>query len=574
MKLLDWAVVVVYLVYVIWDGIRMTKHSGNVEGYFLANRSLPWWAVGLSVMATQLSAITLVGTTGQAYSDGMRFVQFYYGLPLAMVILCITAVPFFYRARVFTAYEYLEKRFDLKTRTLTSFFFLLSRGLGVGVIIAAPSVILSIVLGWNEITTIFVIGISTTIYTMIGGVQAVTWTDVKQMVVIFVGLGAVLAIVMNSFPEGVSVADGLSLAGTTGKLTTVDTSFNLEEKYTIWSGTIAALFLFLSYFGCDQSQVQRFLTAKSVSEGRTSLLMSAFLKIPMQFMILLIGVMVFVFYQFQTPPMIFNEVEAKKAATTKSVEYQAIENEYKTVHAKRQQAALDFVAAEKSGNEASIAQAKEGYLQTNNSFNDSRKKATDFIKTTNDNKSFNDVNYVFPMFVVQNMPMGVIGLIIAAIFAASMSSVAAELNALATASTIDFYRRHFNPNGTDKQYVFFGKLATGIWGLFACIVAIFSTNLGSLIEVVNTFGSFFYGSLLGVFVLAFAVKRARARGAFFGILFGITSVWIASRYTKVEFLWFNVIGCLVTVIAGYLISLTVSDDSDKNVTDAPAVMGN
>lgn len=565
MKFLDWTVVVVYLVYVIWDGIRMTKHSGDVEGYFLANRNLPWWAVGLSVMATQLSAITLVGTTGQAYSDGMRFIQFYYGLPLAMIILCVTAVPFFYRANVYTAYEYLEKRFDAKTRSLTSFFFLLSRGLGVGVIIAAPSVILSIVLGWNEIVTIFVIGITTTVYTMIGGVQAVTWTDVKQMAIIFVGMSVVLFIILSNFPAGVSVSDGLHLAGASGKLTTIDTSFDLKEKYTIWSGLIGGLFLFLSYFGCDQSQVQRFLTAKSVSEGRTSILMSAFLKIPMQFLILLIGVMVFVFYQFQTPPMIFNEVQAKKASMTNAVEYQAIENEYKKVHAQRGQAALAFVDAGHQSDEAAATAARENYLQADKNFNATRKKASEFIKTTNQDKSFNDVNYVFPTFVVQNMPMGIIGLIIAAIFAASMSSVAAELNALATATTIDFYRRHFKTDGTDKQYVKFGRIATAFWGLFACIVAIYATNLGSLIEVVNKFGSFFYGSLLGVFVLAFVVKRARARGAFFGILFGIASVWIASIYTEIEFLWFNVIGCLVTVIAGYLISLTVREENDAIV---------
>lgn len=561
MKYLDWIVVGAYLAYVIWDGIRMTKNSRSAEGYFLANRSLPWWAVGLSVMATQLSAITLVGTTGQAYSDGMRFLQFYYGLPLAMVILCITVVPFFYRARVFTAYEYLEKRFDLKTRTLTSFFFLISRGLGVGVIIAAPAVILSIVLGWSEIITIFAIGMTTTVYTVFGGVQAVTWTDVKQMVVIFVGLGVCLVIILFNFPAEVSFSDGLHLAGTAGKLTTVETKFDLTEKYTIWSGTIAALFLFLSYFGCDQSQVQRFLTAKSVSEGRTSLLMSAFLKIPMQFMILLIGVLVFVFYQFQTPPMIFNQTEASKAISANPAEYSNIENEYKAVHERREQAALDLITKEKFGDQWEIEAAKQTYRETDRAFNDSRKKATEFIKTSNDNKNFNDVNYVFPVFVVQNMPMGVIGLIIAAIFAAAMSSISAELNSLATASTIDFYKRHFNPNGTDEQFVFFGRIATFVWGIFACIVAIYSTNLGSLIETVNKFGSFFYGSLLGVFVLAIVVKRARSRGAFFGLLFGIASVWIASSYTKIEFLWFNVIGCLVTVIAGYLISLTIREDS-------------
>lgn len=561
MKTLDWIIIVAYLVYVIWDGIRMTKNSNNAEGYFLANRSLPWWAVGLSVMATQLSAITLVGTTGQAYSDGMRFLQFYYGLPLAMVILCITLVPFFYRAKVFTAYEYLEKRFDLKVRTLTSFFFLISRGLGVGVIIAAPSVILSIVFGWSEIATIFAMGMSTTIYTMFGGVQAVTWTDVKQMVIIFVGLGVCMFVILSNFPTGVSFSDGLHLAGAAGKLTTIETKFDLTEKYTIWSGVIAALFLFLSYFGCDQSQVQRFLTAKSVSEGRTSLLMSAFLKIPMQFFILLIGVMVFVFYQFQTPPMIFNQTEANKAIEKNQAEYSRIESEYTAAHTKRGQTAINLIAAEKTYDAAVIETAKQKYLESDKAFNDSRKSATDFIKETNDNKSFNDVNYVFPMFVLQNMPAGVIGLIIAAIFAAAMSSISAELNSLATASTIDFYKRHFNPDGTDAQFVFFGRFATFVWGIFACIVAVFSTNLGSLIETVNKFGSFFYGSLLGVFVLAIVVKRARARGAFIGLLVGIISVWIASNYTKIEFLWFNVIGCLATVLAGYLISLTVSKDS-------------
>ncbi len=561
MQLLDWAVVVAYLAYVIWDGIRMTKNSGSAEGYFLANRSLPWWAVGLSVMATQMSAITLVGTTGQAYTDGMRFIQFYYGLPIAMIILCITVVPFFYRANVFTAYEYLEKRFDLKTRTLTSFFFLMSRGLGVGVIIAAPAVILSIVLGWSEIVTIFAIGMTTTFYTMVGGVQAVTWTDVKQMVIIFVGLGICLFIILSNFPAGVDLSDGLHLAGSLGKLTTVETSFDLTEKYTIWSGTIAALFLFLSYFGCDQSQVQRFLTAKSVSQGRTSLLMSAFLKIPIQFMILLIGVLVFVFYQFQTPPMIFNQVQADKAISIKGADYSQLETEYKVIHADREKAALDFISAEKGSDLGAIDTARERYRDTNKEFNEARKKATEFIKTTNNDTNFNDVNYVFPMFVVQNMPMGIIGLIIAAIFAAAMSSISAELNALATASTIDFYKRHIKPNGTDKEFVLFGRVATFIWGMFACVVAIFATNLGSLIEVVNKFGSFFYGSLLGVFVLAIVVKRARSRGAFFGLLFGIASVWVASNYTKIEFLWFNVIGCLVTVLAGYLISLTVHRDS-------------
>jgi Na+/proline symporter len=425
-----------------------------------------------------------------------------------------------------------------------------SRGLGVGVIIAAPSVILSLVLGWSEIATIFAIGLSTTIYTMIGGVQAVTWTDVKQMIVIFFGLSVVMIVIISQFPTGVSVGDGLHLAGSLGKLETVDFSFDLTKKYTIWSGVIAALFLFLSYFGCDQSQVQRFLTARSVSEGRTSLLMSAFLKIPMQFFILLIGIMVFVFYQFVAPPMVFNPVESAKVDGT--AQYQTLQTSFDAAHASREQAALKFIDDRSEVNRAA-------YVAADSTFNEARKNAVNYVKTTTSNPSFNDVNYVFPNFVITYMPMGVIGLIIAAIFAAAMSSVSAELNALATATTIDFYRRHFNQNGTDREFVRFGRIATFFWGIFACIVAIYATNLGSLIEVVNTFGSFFYGSLLGVFVLAIAVKRARSRGAFWGLLCGMASVWFASRYTKIEFLWFNVVGCVVTVVAGYLISLTVRD---------------
>ena len=556
MRWLDWLIVVAYLAYVIWDGIRLTKGSNNIEGFFLANRSLPWWAVGLSVMATQASAITLVGTTGQGYDDGMRFVQFYYALPLAMIILCVTVVPFFYKAKVYTAYEYLENRFDAKTRTLTSFFFLLSRGLGVGVIIAAPAVILSIVLGWNEIITIFAIGLITTFYTMFGGIQAVTWTDVKQMFLVFIGLGVAFFVILSNFPEGITFTDGLSLAGANGKLTTVNTEFDLREKYTIWSGLIAALFLFLSYFGCDQSQVQRYLTAKSVDQSRTSLLMSAFLKIPMQAMILLIGVMVFVFYQFQTPPMIFKANDAEKAKTANTQEYNRLENEYNLAHSDRNKAAILYVQSQKQGSEVEIAESKKEYVAASDKFLERRKDAKEFIKKTNDDASFNDVNYVFPTFIIKYMPMGLVGLLIAAIFAAAMSSISSELNALATASTIDFYRRHFKPNGTDKDYVLFGRFATFVWGIFACIVAIFATDLGSLIEVVNTFGSYFYGSILGVFVLAIGIKRARANGAFFGLLIGMAFIGVFSRYTDIAFLWFNVIGCVVTVVAGYLISLT------------------
>lgn len=554
MKALDWLIVIAYLVYVTWDGIRLTKRSKSTQGFFLADRGLPWWAVGLSVMATQLSAITLVGTTGQAYADGMRFLQFYYGLPLAMIILCITLVPFFYKAGVYTAYEYLEKRFDAKTRALTSFFFLISRGLGVGVVIAAPSVILSIVLGWNEVLTIFVIGLSTTIYTMFGGVQAVTWTDVKQMFIIFFGLGVCLFVIISQFPQGVSATEGLFLAGALGKLETFDWRFDLTEKYTVWSGFFAALFLFLSYFGCDQSQVQRFLTAKSVSQGRISLLMSAVLKIPMQFFILLIGIMVFVFYQFQTPPIVFNRVELAKIQ--ERPEYSVIADQYENAHQVRKQTAIKFL-------ETHTDESKNNYIQAHRDFMKARQEAIDFIKKETNNQNFNDVNYVFPIFVVDNMPTGVTGIIIAAIFAAAMSTISAELNSLSTATTMDFYRRFFAKNAEDKSYVIFGRFATFFWGIFACIIATYSTNLGSLVEVVNKFGSFFYGPILGVFVLAIASKRANGNGAFIGILSGLLAVFLASSYSKIEFLWFNVVGCLVTVAIGYLVSIITKNSVQK-----------
>lgn len=569
MRTLDWIIVAAYLAYIVWSGVRMSRESTGTDAYFLASRSIPWWAVGLSIMATQLSAITLVGTTGQAYADGMRFIQFYYGLPLAMVILSMTAVPFFYRAKVFTAYEYLEKRFDLKTRTLTSFFFLISRGLGCGVIIAAPSVILSIVLGWNEVLTVFSMGLTTTVYTMFGGVRAVTWTDVRQMAIIFVGLAVVLTIIIAKFPPEVSFVDALHIAGATNKLTTVDTSFDLTKTYTLWSGLIGGLFLMLAYFGCDQSQVQRFLTAKSVDEGRTSLMMNAFVKIPMQFLILLIGVMVFIFYQFETTPLIFNRAEvAKVEQSARAGDYQALVTEHEAAHAKREETARAY--AELRGREGESAVANESrasYLAADKELNDVRARALTLAKEVNDGKAINDVNHVFPSFVVKYMPAGVVGLVIAAIFAAAMSSISAELNALATATTIDFYKRHLRPDATDKQSVMAGRIATGVWGVFACFVALYATSLGSLIEVVNRFGSFFYGSLLGVFVLAVGVPRATSRGAFWGLLFGIASVWIASNYTSIAFLWFNLIGCLVVVAAGYLLSLTESA-RNTNSTEA------
>ena len=554
MHLLDWLIVVTYLVWVVWDGLRRTKATDQVEGYFLANRSLPWWAVGLSVMATQMSAITLVGTTGQGYADGMRFVQFYFGLPVAMIILSVTVVPFFHRARVFTAYEYLEQRFDAKTRVLTSLLFLLSRGLSCGVIIAAPAVILSIVLGWNLTLTILAIGIPTTLYTMFGGVQAVTWTDVKQMVVIVLGMAGAVGVLVSGLPADVGLLDALHVAGDTGRLRTIDFTFDLDQTYTFWSGMLGGTFLMLAYFGCDQSQVQRYLTAKSIDEGRQSLLMSAYAKIPLQALILLTGVLVFVFYLFHQPPMLFNPVhETRLRESARAAEYAALETEFAAASRVRETAARTAAGARGS---VGAGRADAAFVDAEGRVAGIRRQAVDIVKDVTGDAQYTDVNYVFPTFVTTHVPLGLVGLIIAAIFAAAMSSIAAELNSLSAATIIDFYRRHVRTGATDAHYLRVSKLATGFWGAFACVVATFAVTLGSLIEVVNRFGSFFYGSLLGVFVLAIAVPRATPRGAFWGLLAGIGTVAAVATATSISFLWYNVVGVVAVVVAGIALSLT------------------
>jgi Na+/proline symporter len=555
MHSVDWLIVGVYLFWVIYDGLKRTKNADEVEGYLLASRSLPWWVVGLSVMATQLSAITIVGTTGQGYDDGMRFVQFYFGLPVAMVILSLTVVPFFHRARVYTAYEFLERRFDARTRSLTSLLFLLSRAASCGIIISAPAVILSIVLGWHLGLTVLAIGIPTTIYTMFGGVQAVAWADVKQMVVILAGVLAAVVVLVMGLPDGVGLKQALEVAGATGRLTTVDFHFDLTQTYTFWSGLVGGTFLALGYFGCDQSQVQRYLTAKSIDEGRQSLLMSAFFKIPLQALILLTGVLVFVFYLFQQPPMLFNPVhDPAVEASPRAGEYTELKQEFKGAFEARRAAAREYVAAERDGQAAAEASARRTFLESQSALTAIRKRAAQVVMDVTGDREYNDVNYVFPTFVTTWLPMGLVGLMIAAIFAAAMSSVAAELNALSTATVIDFYRRHFKPDATDRETLLASKLATGFWGLFASIVAMYAVNLGALIEVVNKIGSFFYGSLFGIFLLAIAFKRTTPAGAFWGLIAGMVAVAAVGLTTDMAYLWQNVLGTVVVVSVGLALS--------------------
>jgi SSS family transporter len=557
MHLADWGVMAAYIAWLVWDGVKRTKLERTTESYFLANRSMPWWAVGLSVMATQLSAITLVGTTGQGYNDGLRFVQFYYGLPLAMVILCLTLVPFFYRARVYTAYEYLERRFDLKTRTLTSGLFLVSRAMSCGAIAAAPAVVLSVVLGWSVTATTLLILVPAVIYTMLGGVQAVTWTDVKTMSLTVVALVVAMVFLVRGLPEGVGVDDALAIAGGTGRLQAFDFRFTLTETYTFWSGMLGGLFLMLSYFGCDQSQVQRYLTAKSEDAGKTSLLMSAYWKIPLQVLVLGVGVFTFLFYLFNQPPLLFNPIHDQRVRSGESAPaYEALQREFQATFAARRQAAVEMAAARHAHDVREQARATDEFSRQDRALRSIRTKAAALVKQTTGDASYNDVNYVFPTWIITALPIGIVGLWIAAIITAATDSIAAELNSLSTASVIDFYKRLARPSAPDGHYLLVSRATTGLWGVFAGFVAVYASSLGSLIEVVNRFGSFFYGSILGVFMLAILTRRATGTGAFVGLLAGMGAVAsVAIGRPDISFLWHNVIGAVVVFTIGGLVSV-------------------
>ena len=543
MHWINWAIVVVYLAYVVIDGIRKSKDTDSISGYFVANKSLAWWVVGLSVMATQLSAVTMIGTTGQGATDGIRFVQIYFGLPLAMVILGVTIVPMLHGSGVYTAYEYLERRFDAKTRSFTALLFLLSRGMSCGTILAAPAVVFSAIFGLPLVWSVALIGVPTVIYTMIGGVQAVAWADVKQMVLIIVALLAIMVVLVIQMP--VSPHDALRIAGSTGRLQAFDFSFNINETYTFWSGVIGGTFLMLSYFGTDQSQVQRFLTARSVDEAKNSLLMSAYWKIPLQGLVLVVGIGVFVYYQFVRPPLLYNPTHEAAVVADRGSAYSALERRYADAFALRESAALAVADADE---DTRRTDAITTFLEREDEVESIRAEALTLAGEVT-GEATSDVNYIIPRFVLSELPIGLAGLFIAGVLAAAMSSIAAELNALATASVIDFYRRWVNPNAPDSHLLRVSKSATVFWGLFACVVATYAATLGSLIEVVNRFGSFFYGSILGVFLLAM-VPRAKGWGAFLGLIAGMTTVGYFNFRTDVAYLWQNLIGAAVVFVVG------------------------
>lgn len=571
MSAIDWGIIGLYLVWIVWDGIRLSRDTEKLEGYFLASKSLPWWAVGLSVMATQLSAITMVSSTGQGYADGMGLLQQYYALPVAMIIIAVTFVPFFRNANVYTAYEYLERRFDAKTRAFTAFLFLFSRGMATGVVISAPAVVLSVLMGVDVALLCLLLAVPTAIYTMYGGVQAVAWTDVKQMYLIVFGLVAACVALVLGLPDTVSINEALKIAGTAGRLQAFNFSTDPSVRFTFWTGTLGALFLFLSYFGTDQSQVQRYLTAKSVDEARTSLFMSAYWKIPLQALVMIIGVFMFVFYLFTPPPMLFNRVHDERVReSARAGEYVALEQRYHEAIDQRRIAAQQLADAESAGDGAAIEARRAAFRSQEQRVKDARAEAIALVKQVSGDNSYNDINYVFPTYIVTHLPVGLIGLLMAAIFAAAMSTIAGELSALSTSTVMDFYKRWVRDDGDEPHLLMVSKFAMLFWSVFASVVAIWAVELGSLIEVVNRFGSFFYGSILGVFLLAIGWRRANGTGAFVGLIAGMSVVGYVTVNTTIAFLWHNLIGAVVVFGVGMIVSeLTGANTKPTGSSDNP-----
>jgi Na+/proline symporter len=545
MRPLDWIVLVTALVSIIAYGLYRSRGSNTVDRYLLAGKTMPWYAMALSIMATQASAITFISTTGQSFVDGMRFVQFYFGLPIAMVVICATVVPVFHHARVYTAYEYLEQRFDGKTRALASLIFLCQRGLSAGLTIYAPGLVLSVILGWPERATTVMMGATVITYTVLGGIKAVTWSDVQQMIIIFAGLVISLVTVIVLLPPAVSFGDAVLLAGAAGRLNAVTTHFDWNDRFNIWSGLFGGTFLFLSYFGCDQSQVQRYLTGSSIAQSRLSLLFNAVAKIPMQFFILFIGAMVFVFYLFVQPPMLFQQAEL--ARIRRLSEFQPLAQRYDQAFAQRQKAALALVAAHHAGDSAAETRETGEYRAAQEQINGVRSQASLLVERAGGEKGFTDTNYIFLSFVTRYLPVGIVGLVIAVIFAATMSASSGEINSLATVAVVDIYKRYVHREGSDHHYLLASRWATLFWGVYAVVFAGWAGRLGSLIVAVNKVGSLFYGSLLGCFVLAFAFRRVRGTATFVGMLAGESAILATAVFTDVSWLWYNVIGCVVVV---------------------------
>ncbi|HCQ13545.1 sodium:solute symporter [Flavobacterium sp.] len=551
MQQIDWIILTVTLLFIVIYGVYKTKGSKNVEDYILGNKETNWWTVGLSVMATQASAITFLSTPGQAYHDGMGFVQFYFGLPIAMVVICFTFIPIYNRLRVFTAYEYLEQRFDLKTRSLASILFLFQRGLGTGLTIYAPSIILSTLLGWNLTLLNVIIGILVIIYTFSGGTKAVNVTQKQQMFVIMSGMFITFYLILHMLPNEMTLSNAMHIAGANDKMNIVDFSFNPETRYTFWSGIAGGFFLSLAYFGTDQSQVGRYLSGKSDRESQKGLIMNGFLKVPMQFFILLIGVMVFVFFQFNDVPLNFNPVN--KEAIEKSVyadKYHGLEKQLKDLTEEKKEYNLLYMDHLNQNYDNPILRSR--LVAISGKEKDLRDQAKELISKADPKAETNDKDYVFLYFILNYLPKGLIGLLLAVILSAAMSSSASGLNALASTTTIDIYKRNRKKEESEKHYVNATKFFTLLWGIIAILFACVGTLFENLIQLVNIVGSIFYGTVLGIFLVGFYIKYVKAQAIFWSAVVSQLTIFYIYYLDVVSFLWLNFIGALLTVILSIL----------------------
>lgn len=556
MSNIDWWVLCLTITGIVLYGLYKSRGQKNLQGYLLADKQLPWYHVCLSVMATQASAITFLSAPGQAYRDGMGFVQFYLGLPLAMIVLCVAFIPIYHKMNVFTAYEYLEKRFDVKTRTLTAILFLIQRGLSTGITIYAPSLVLSHILGIDINYAIGMIGLLVIIYTVYGGTKAVSYTQMIQMAIIFSGLFIAASMILSMLPDQIGLVQSMKIAGATGRMNVMNFDWDFSNKYTLWSGLIGGFFLQLSYFGTDQSQVGRYLTGSSVSESRLGLLMNGLVKIPMQFFILFIGILVFVFYETHPAPVNFNRAVVQKAEQKANpAEFGQYMQDYEAAQTMKQSSAIAFADAMEFGNVETISQAKADYLEQYASAQYQRNLTSEYLKSLDSKLDFNDSNYVFLNFVTEHLPMGLVGLLIAIIFLASMGSTASGLNSLASTSVVDIYKRWFAGTNTDRKDLNVSRWMTLFWGVFCVIVAINASRLGNLIEAVNILGSLFYGTILGIFLVAFFLKKVNGHHVFIAAIFGEIIVLLFYKYEVVEYLWLNVIGSIGVMMIAWLLSI-------------------
>lgn len=571
MAIIDWMVLIGTIAGIIIYGIWKTRNVNTTQSYLQGDHDLKWWSIGLSIMATQASAITFLSTPGQAYEDGMGFAQFYFGLPLAMVILSVFVLPIYYKLKVYTAYEYLEGRFNLATRTFTAILFLISRGLAAGLTIFAPAIILSTILGWQLNLTILVLGAGVTLYTVSGGTKAVSVTQFHQMVIILVGMVIASLVLVFKLPENVSFTDAVRFAGSMDKLQVVDFSWDLSNRYTFWSGMIGGVFLFLSYFGTDQSQVQRYLSGKTLTESRLGLMFNGLLKVPMQFLILFVGVLVFVFFQFNKSPLHFNEgnINAIKKNDTYALQYEALNKEHEILFARKKEVIDGYINQLKSENEAVIATSKGEVKNLMKEEKELRERAATLIKKAQPSASTKDTDYVFITFIRDFLPVGIVGLLLAVIFSASMSSTSSELNSLATTTVIDIYKRSFVKEQTDQHYLFVSKAFTLLWGGIAVLFAFSARLFENLIQAVNIVGSLFYGTILGIFLVGFFLKSVKGKAVFWSailtelmilVIFYLnetgTPISLGGReiVVSIGYLWLNLIGCTLVMIISLILN--------------------